>query len=228
MFKDIGVVIPALEKNRYSPFGDLVKFGNTTLLEWKIIQFLKVLKKEDIYVSTPSEKVEEVAKGYGVNIIKRKDDSSIQDMLDRSIKNIDKLYILWANVTSPFIGPRHYTNIIKKFFSLDANKYDSIITVFKMEEYIIYKNAPLNFDINISESRETLEPVYKITNGCSMARKEICLKYKKDFGMHPFLFGLDKFASMEISDIDDHAMLNDLLTHYFRKDLDIIDEDLWK
>ena len=48
MSKDIGVVIPALEKNRYSPLGDLVKFGDSTLLEWKIVQLLKVMKKEDI------------------------------------------------------------------------------------------------------------------------------------------------------------------------------------
>jgi hypothetical protein len=97
-----------------------------------------------------------------------------------------------------------------------------------MQEYIIYKNKPLNFRIDVSETRRAIEPVYKITNGCSVAKKEICLKYKKDFGTHPFLFELDKFVAMEISEIDDDAILNDLMTHYFRKDLDIVDKALWK
>ena len=227
MAKDIGVVIPVLERNRYSPFGDLVKFGNSTLLEWKIVQLLKVIKKEDIFVATPSEKVENVAKCYGVNIIKRKDEST-EFMMDKKIKSIDREHILFTNVTSPFLGPKHYSSIIKKFFSLDENKYDSIITVLKMQEYIIYRNTPLNFNINVFESRGAIKPVYKITNGCSIIKKETCLKYKREFGIQPFLFEVDKFASLEISEIDDDAMLSDLVTHYFRRDLDIIDKDLWK
>jgi len=228
MFKDIAVVVPALEKNRYSSSGDLVKFGGSTLLEWKIVQLLKVIKKEYIYISTPSEKVAVIAKEYGINIIKRKENSTIQDMMNRSIKSIDRKYILWTNATSPFIGPKHYNEIINKYFNLDKNKYDSIIIVLKMQEYIMYKSNPLNFNIAISELRKNIEPVYKITNGCSIAGKEICCKYRKDFGIRPFLYEIDKFASMEISEIDDDTILNDLVAHYFRKDLDIIDKDLWK
>jgi CMP-N-acetylneuraminic acid synthetase len=228
MFKDIGVVVPALEKNRYSPFGDLVKFGGSTLLEWKIVQLLKIVEKENIYISTPSEKIEAVAKEYGINVIKRKENSTIQDMMDRSIKGIDKKYILWTNATSPFIGPRHYNEIINRNLNLDRNKYDSVITVLKMQEYIMYKNSPLNFNIAISELRRDIEPVYKITNGCSIADRDTCCRYGKDFGVRPFLYEVDKFASMEISEIDDDTILNDLVAHYFRKDLDIVDKDLWK
>jgi len=228
MLKDIGIVIPSLERNRYSPLGDLVKFGNSTLLEWKIIQLLKIADKRDIYVATPSEKIADIVKEYGVNLIKREEGGGIQDMLDRTIQGINRKYILWTKATSPFIGPKHYSSIIKQFLTLDENKYDSIITVLKMQEYIIYKKAFLNFSSSVSESRGSIEPVYKVTNSCSMAKKETCLKHKKDFGTAPFLFELDKFVAMEISEIDDDAILNDLLTHYFRRDLDIREKQLWK
>lgn len=228
MFKDIGVVIPAFEKNRYSPLGDLVKLGDTTLLEWKVVQLLKVVGKKDIYVSTCSEKIMEALKRYEVNIIERAPEGTIQDMIDRSIKGIDKKHILWTNATSPFIGPGHYNDMINKYLSLDEKRYDSIIAVLKMQEYIMYEDAPLNFNIDIPESRKEINPVYKITNSCSIAKREICRKYGKDFGVRPFLYEVDKLASMEISDIDDGAMLNDLVAHYFRKDLDIVDKELWK
>lgn len=228
MVKDIGVVLPALEKNRYSPLGDLVKFGGSTLLEWKITQLLKVVEKNSIYVSTPSGKIQDMAKAHGVNIIRRKPGSGIQDMMDTSIKEVRTGHILWTNATSPFLGPRHYDSMIKAYLGLDEKKYDSIIAVLRMREYIMYKDKPLNFDIRTSQIRSDIEPVFKVTNACSIAKREVCLKYKKDFGICPFLYEVDKFASMEISEIDDDSMLNDLVAHYFRQDLDIVEKELWQ
>ena len=69
MFKNIAVVIPALDNNQYYSDGDLVRFGDTTLLEWKISQILGVTGKENIYVSTPSDKIIDLVQSYGVNLI---------------------------------------------------------------------------------------------------------------------------------------------------------------
>ena len=35
------ILIPAQEKNKYSPNGDLVDWGSSSLLEWKISQAKK-------------------------------------------------------------------------------------------------------------------------------------------------------------------------------------------
>lgn len=227
MSRDIGIALPALEKNRYSPFGDLVKFAGSTLLEWKIVQLLKISKKENIFVATPSAKVLDVAEEYGVNIIKREGESSIHEMMFKITEKIDREHIMWTNATSPFLGPRHYNDIINKYFKLDKEKYDSIVTVLKMQEYIMYRDKPLNFDLKLYKERRVIEPVSKITNGCSIVKREATLKYKKDLGTRPFLYEVDKFAAMEISEIDDNAIMSDLVAHYFRRDLDIIDRDLW-
>ena len=47
----INIIIPAQEKNKYSEYGDLVSFGETTLLEWKISQAKKVDGIKYIYVT---------------------------------------------------------------------------------------------------------------------------------------------------------------------------------
>ena len=61
MKDNVAVVIPALDKNQYYPEGDLVRFGDTTLLEWKISQVLGVVEKENIFIATPSDKIIELA-----------------------------------------------------------------------------------------------------------------------------------------------------------------------
>ena len=53
MYDNIVLVVLALERNQYYPDGDLVRFGNTTLLEWTIPQVLGVTSKENIYVLHP-------------------------------------------------------------------------------------------------------------------------------------------------------------------------------
>ena len=75
MFDNVAVVIPVLERNRYYSEGDLVKFGDTTLLEWKISQVLEVANKENIYISTPSKKIIELARNYGVNFVNREQET---------------------------------------------------------------------------------------------------------------------------------------------------------
>jgi len=228
MIKDISAIVPALDSNRYSPDGDLLKFAGTTLIEWKISQLLKIFEKKDVYVSTPSGKIAAIAEGAGVKVIRRGKENNFSDMIKSSASGTDKKYLLWTNTTSPFIGPKHYLAMIKMFLSLDRNKYDSLVSVLKMNEYFFYKGSPMNFDISKFQSRTELEPLFKLTNGCSIALKETCLSYGKDYGGKPFLSEVDKFVATEISEIGDGAMLNDLVAEYFRRDLDITDKALWQ
>ena len=62
MYDNLSVVVPALDRNQYYSNGDLVAFGDTTLLEWKISQVLGFARKENVYVSTPSDKIIDLAK----------------------------------------------------------------------------------------------------------------------------------------------------------------------
>ena len=59
-------VIPALEKNNYSDRGDLVRWGDTTLIEWKISQALKLKNVKEIIITTPSRKIKNSLKKYNL------------------------------------------------------------------------------------------------------------------------------------------------------------------
>jgi CMP-N-acetylneuraminic acid synthetase len=211
----VAIVIPALDENRYSPEGDLVKFGDTTLLEWKISQMLGVAEKENVFIATPSEKIIALAQDYGVRSIKRSNAGDSARWILESVEPIEKKIILWTHVTSPFISAGDYGEMMKKFFDLPSG-YDSLMAVYKENEYIFFRDRPLNFDVNVYRSRKILEPVYRVTNGCFITPKESYLQNRKYFGQSPYYYGVDKLTALEIKDVDHYEMATSLLSMYFK------------
>ncbi len=220
MNRDAAIVIPALEKNRYSEEGDLVQFGDLSLLEWKITQVKNFIDAKNIFISTPSPKIEKIARRCGAHSIKRSENLPMADVVTESVKKIDKEIILWSHVTSPFVSSVDFKNMLDKFLKLD-NRYDSLISVFKLQEFIIFDNKALNFVMTKVTERKTITPVYKITNGCFIARKGIYRKYKNYFGIKPFLYEIDILSSMEIKDALDLTVANDLISLFFKRELKI-------
>jgi CMP-N-acetylneuraminic acid synthetase len=212
---DVAVVIPALDENQYYPEGDLVKFGDTTLLEWKISQVLGVAERENIFISTPSEQIIDLAQEYGVQSIKRRDPDGSTRWILESVEPIERKIILWTHVTSPFISAGDYGEMMETFFGLPA-EYDSLITIYKESEYIYFQKEPLNFDVNDYKSRKLLEPVYRVTNGCYITPKESYLLNRKYFGKSPYYYEVDRLTSLEIKDVDHYEIATSLLSMYFK------------
>jgi len=218
---NFSIFIPAQEKNLYSPDGDLTLFGQNTLLDWKIAQCKKIAKSQDIYISSSSKIIASFAQKEGVNFLDRSnrvDESFFSQIIEIS-KNTKKEYILWTNVTSPFLDERIYTkmlDIINKDKSIDImqssiNKFD----------YAYFKNKKLNFD-NTLTKRTELEPLVLLTNGVfifkSQYLKEVdelsifkTKKYKN--------YNLDHLASLEVKDIMSYEIAQDLISIYFKNKL---------
>ena len=215
MFENIAVVIPALDNNQYYSDGDLVRFGDTTLLEWKISQLLGVTGKENIYVSTPSGKIIDLVQSYGVNVVKRSQGSDHSQWIKESVNQIESEFVLWTHATSPFISAGDYREMLEIFFNLPKN-HDSLIAVYQEQEYIFYQSKPLNFDISQFRGRKDIEPVYRNTNGCYITPRENYRQNRIYFGETPFYYKVDKLTSLEIKDIDHYEMALNLLSLYFK------------
>ena len=215
MYDSVAVVIPALDRNRYYSEGDLVRFGDTTLLEWKISQVLEVVNRENIYISTPSEKILGLVRDYGLNGVKRTQETDQNKWISESVEPVEKENILWTYVTAPFISSGDYRCMLETFFGL-PEKYDSLISVYKEQEYILYKETPLNFNIDQYKIRKEIEPVYRVTNGCYITPKENYRQNLKYFGRSLYYYEVDKLTSLEIKDIDHYEMALNLLSMYFK------------
>ena len=83
----INIIIPALEKNNYSSRGDLLKWGDSNLLEWKIHQALQIKGINKIIVSSPSKSIAKIVGKYNITFHLRKKTASIDKLhLDLSKK----------------------------------------------------------------------------------------------------------------------------------------------
>ncbi|MBT5631632.1 MAG: hypothetical protein HOJ13_02785 [Nitrospina sp.] len=215
MHENVAVVIPALESNQYYPDGDLISFGDNTLLEWKISQVMEVAENENIFISTPSDKIIQLAKELGLNFIKRNKVNDPSVWIPETVESIEREIIMWTHATSPFISPGDYRLMLEKFFSLSKG-YDSLVTVYKEPEYFFFNGKTLNFDINNYKVRKEIDPVYRITNGCYITPRESYRQNRKYFGQSPFLYEVDKMAALEIKDIDHYEMVLNLLSLYFK------------
>ena len=211
------VVIPAQEKNSYHHLGDLAPFGDTSLLEWKISQCKTFLSDSQIYIISPSSKIEKIAQRENVKFISRSESISYEKMLEIVGKEVLEDNIIWTNPTSPFLSGKAYKSMYKKF--IEAKEYDSIISVQKRHEYTYYNDEELNFHSTGFISRRDINPVDIVTNGCYILSKEMLSTRQSLFGKKPFLFSLNALESTEIKDISDLTIANELISIYFRLEI---------
>jgi CMP-N-acetylneuraminic acid synthetase/phosphoglycolate phosphatase-like HAD superfamily hydrolase len=221
---NFGVVIPAqfggktYERNPLQPFGK----DGITLLEWKINQVKKSFSSDDIFVSSSSDNVLTIAQSCGVNVIKR--DKSIDfeyeqpfgDIITDIVKAVDREHIVWISPTHPFMNELHYTKAISQYKKVISDStHDSLMSVFKMDDYIWIGNKSSNYTANKNqEYRENLLPTFKVTNGLFIIKKSFILTNHYYLGDNVYKLEVDKLASQDIDSKDDVIIAESLITHY--------------
>lgn len=188
---------------------DRLPFAGTNLLVHKINQ-LKQVPNIDIVVSTDSQELGEIAKHEGIKVLDRPSQFSIEnnlfgDMVKDICERLDSEQIIWACVTSPLVSSERYINAIKVYEEKIEVGYDSLVTVQKMQRYLMDKNGALNFRTgNGMKSIDQLPELYIFTNGISIAPREQMIKWKYTCGDMPYMLVLDKIESIDICDEFDY------------------------
>ena len=86
------LIIPAIEHNKYSKDGDLVKWGGTShCLEWKISQAKKIKNIDEIIISTNSKKIKKISESYDLKTENRYKGKNIIDLYISIAKKYKKL-----------------------------------------------------------------------------------------------------------------------------------------
>ena len=210
------ILIPAQEKNKYSPNGDLVDWGSSSLLEWKISQAKKVNLCKNIYVFSSGKKIKDICHEQGVKFISR----------ENSIKNVNQLhlsvarkfkndYIIWLNPTYPFIKPKLIDECIS-IFKKKKNKYDSLVGSYELKEYLFSGKRSLNFNVDLkSESRDKVKKVNQIINAISIIKGSKILSSKNLFGKNVLFKKVDWLSTLEIKNLKDINLFEKLIDSYF-------------
>lgn len=209
------LIIPAIDNNKYSKDGDLVKWGGSTLLEWKISQAKKIKNIDEIIISTNSKKIKKISESYDLKTESRNIDKNIIDLYIPIAKKYKNYYIVWLSCTSPFVSEA----IINKFLTKFKNKmkfYDCAFTYHQENEYFLINNKPVNFSLNENlKERKNLRSLKKITSGVSILNPQTIIKRKQLIGSKPMFYKIDWLSSLEIKDTNSINSYESLIQYYF-------------
>jgi CMP-N,N'-diacetyllegionaminic acid synthase len=167
----ISAIIPARGGSKGIPNKNIVDFCGMPLLAYSIQQAKQSSLIDDVYVSSDSEKILDVAQDFGAIGIKRPidisgDTASSESALLQCIQSIPKKYdtTVFLQATSPLRTSHNIEDCIKNF---QRNKLDSLFSAVLAEDTCLWSTKPqLNsltydykkrkrrqdFDINIIEN----------------------------------------------------------------------------
>ncbi len=223
MFDDIGVVIPVrMGSSRVKEIA-ILPFADTNLLEWKINQLKEIISEKNIFISTESKKLKEIALKNGVQIHHRDfyladgHKASFSEVIAGIVKDIPFEHIAWVTAVVPLMSPKEYKTAFQKYllYVVKEKRNDSLFSANLLKEYFWNDERPINYqaDKNHTISQE-LPNVYRVTNGLYMRDKKSILEENYFLGKNPYKFVVSKIAGIDIDEMEDYRIAKDLLEIY--------------
>tara|TARA_B100001057_G_scaffold410453_1_gene425559 strand:+ start:135 stop:896 length:762 start_codon:yes stop_codon:yes gene_type:complete len=181
----------------------------------KLEQLLTCDLVKTIIVSTNDPEVIEISNTFNskkIRVVVRPNNiSSSSTSTDDLIKYVPEVmpdeHILWTHVTSPFIGPDIYCKIIDKYFK-NLGRFDSLMTVTKIQKFIWNDSKPVNYDRSIEKwpRTQTIEPLWEVNSGAFLTSKTIYQENIDRIGNKPYLFELSDEIAFDIDWLPDYKI----------------------
>lgn len=158
---------------------NIINFCNKPLISWTILQAKSCKLVNDIWVSSDSIHILNIARKYNVKTILRpknisQDHSTSEQAWIHALEiiknsNNGKLpdYVLAPQVTSPLREPKDFKAAIMK---VQKEKYDSLLSVSEIQDFFIWRmddsNQPkaVNYDFKKRKRRQKIEKKF-VENG---------------------------------------------------------------
>ena len=206
----ITAVIPIRSGSQRVKNKNLRKFGNTTLLEFKIDNLLKVKEFDKIIVNTNSEEAIKIVinhpaykNGEGKLGYHRREEyfassqCSGSEVLRHLGEVTDTDVFVYCPCTSPFVRPDTYSKCIEEFIS--SQDCDSVASVSLVKEFLWLDGKPMNYDPFNAPNSQDLPNVVAINFGVAVVGREDLIRNRNIIGKRP------KFvvtSDVEATDID--------------------------
>lgn len=199
---------------------NLIKLKKKRLIEFTIKEAVKIIPREDIYVSTNDERIKKITKQYKINFIKRPDElsndkSSSEDAILHAIRTIkfneNIKDILFLQPTSPLRTSSDINNCILKY---KKNKLDSIFSAFTAKRFIWKKSKKLislTFNYKKRQRSQNLKRLIIENGAIFIFNIKKFVKFKnRIFGKFDF-YEMPEYRSFDIDDKTDLKIVRKLI-----------------
>lgn len=199
---------------------NIKEFDNGKPLCSYILNTLKKVKNiDEIYVYCSDEKIKKYIP-KGIKYLKRSEELDgqkvkINEVLKAFANDVDADYYLLTHATAPFISKE---TMEKGVEVIKEGKYDSVLTVSKIQEFLWKDNKPFNYSLDSIPRTQDLDPLYAETCGLYIYSKDLILKQNRRIGDKPYLLEISKIEALDIDTEDDFFVSNAVSSKLEEKD----------
>ena len=219
------VIILARSGSKGLPKKNIIDFCGKPLLYWTIKQ-CKEAGINQIFVSSDSDEILNLAEVYGVNLIERpaslsSDTSTSESGWLHAVKYIEKNFcyydwILAPQVTSPLRSVDDIKNGIHKAAS---RNYDSLFSCSPVEDLFLWEKKQsefksINYDWQNRKRRQDIDIQYIENGSFYLFRPEIIHKFNNRFGGRIGVVEMEFWKMFEIDSNDDLRMCSALMNEF--------------
>ena len=228
MDKKVVAIILARGGSKGIPKKNVLDFAGHPLVAWSIIHSKQTKEIDEVYVSSDSDEILDIAKNYGAKTIKRpaeyaSDTAKSEDAIIHALSEIDKNQeiIIMLEPTAPLRKIDDLKNCIKMF---REKKWDSCFSGATLQDFLIWKKnekgelVGVNHDYKKQGPRQMRDPDYVENGAIYMFKPEIILKYKNRFGGKIGIFPNNFWQSFEIDEPDDWEFVEMIYNNYLLED----------
>lgn len=197
--------VPIKMNNERLPGKNTKKFSNGKPLISYILKTLKETKGiDEIYVYCSNPAIKEFLPN-GVSFLKRdeyldKSTTSFNEVLKYFAKDVKADVYLLTHATAPFISKKSFERGIE---AVTSGKYDSALSVEKMQEFIWKEGTPFNYNPEKIPRTQDLEPYYIETCGMYIYTADLINNEGRRIGHYPYLVEVSKIEACDINNPDD-------------------------
>tara|TARA_Y100000590_G_scaffold468405_1_gene651062 strand:+ start:1359 stop:2063 length:705 start_codon:yes stop_codon:yes gene_type:complete len=223
----IDALILARGGSKGIPRKNILEFCGHPLVAWSVIQAKNTSIIDNVYISSDSEEILDIAGGYGAKQIKRPDEISgdsakSESAVEHALGEIgaDQEMIVMLEPTAPLRKPDDLANCIEQF---KQEQWDSGFSGAVLEDFLIWKKDnngtlnSINYDYKKQGPRQEREPDYVENGAIYIFKPDIFLKYRNRFGGKIGMYLMNFWQSFEIDEPDDWTFVELLFKEYLRK-----------
>ena len=202
MGKEIVGLLPVKGNSERVPMKNLRKFGESSLFELKLSQLSKAKGFDEIIVSSEEDMILSIAKKNGFGTHERDpkystSDIPMSDVYSYIASEIEGEDIAWINVTNPLADSDCYTNAVKSYKRMNE-KYDCLLSVAEVKDYLFHQGRPLNFRSKPWEKSQNLTGVFEMTFVINILKRQKMIECGSCVGTAPYFYNLSKLESWDI------------------------------
>mgnify|MGYP000561624068 CR=1 FL=1 len=210
MKNTVSCFLPCRKGSERVPRKNIKPFSNfeNGLLEVKLNQLCRAKRIDYIYLSTNDDEIIEYAESLSTSKIiihKRSEQlssslTSTDSLVAHVLNLIPSGHIIWTHVTSPFVTAEIYDAVIAEYFKKLSEGYDSLMTTTGIQGFIWDGISPVNYDRKEEKwpRTQTLKLLHEVNSAAFIASAEIYKKNEDRIGARPYLYLLDKIASLDV------------------------------